>query len=124
MLNNQDATATIAVKDLRAAKAFYEGKLGLKPADSMEDQAVSYSAGSSRLLVYVSQFAGTNQATAATWAVEDVEREVEALKGRGIAFEHYQMPEATLKGDVHISGGRKAAWFKDPDGNIHAVVSR
>jgi hypothetical protein len=41
-----------------------------------------------------------------------------------VTFEHYDLPNMTLKGDVHVSGGMKAAWFKDPDGNILAVVSR
>jgi hypothetical protein len=32
------------------------------------------------------------------------------------------MPGMTRKGDVHIAGKRKNAWFKDPDGNILAIV--
>jgi hypothetical protein len=30
----------------------------------------------------------------------------------------------TRKGDVHIAGKSKAAWFKDPDGNILALVGQ
>ena len=33
------------------------------------------------------------------------------------------MPGTTLKGDVHVTGDHKAAWFKDPDGNIIGIVS-
>lgn len=50
---------------------------------------------------------------------------MKTLHDKGVSFEHYSdMPEATIKGDVHVMGDMKAAWFKDPDGNIHAMVSR
>ena len=48
---------------------------------------------------------------------------VKDLKAKGVAFEHYDMPGVTLKGDVHVAGKHKNAWFKDPDGNILAVIS-
>ncbi|MGH7713058.1 MAG: VOC family protein [Gemmatimonadaceae bacterium] len=126
MLAAKDATATIAVKDIERAKKFYQETLGLKPVDSEDGEAIVFEAGRSRVLVYKSQFAGTNKATAATWGVgDDIEREVQALKSKGVSFEHYDdMPNTTLKGDVHVTGDMKAAWFKDPDGNIIAMVSR
>ena len=123
MLGDYDAMATIAVKDLKAAKKFYEGKLGFKAVHTEGEEAVAYRSGKSQLLVYRSQYADTNKATAATWMVKDVEALVKELKAKGIAFEHYDMPGLTLKGDVHVAGGRKNAWFKDPDGNIIALVS-
>jgi len=123
MLGDYDAMATIAVRDLTAAKKFYEGKLGFKVVHTEGEEAVSYKSGKSQLLVYRSQYADTNKATAATWMVEDVEGLVKELKAKGIAFEHYDMPGMTVKGDVHVAGNRKNAWFKDPDGNIIALVS-
>jgi catechol-2,3-dioxygenase len=124
MLGAKDAAATIAVRDLKAARKFYEGTLGLKQVDAQEPEAVTYKSGSSSILVYRSQYAGTNKATAATWEVGgDIEKVVQALKAKGVTFEHYDMPGMTLKGDVHVADRMKAAWFKDPDGNIHALVS-
>ena len=123
MLGAKDAIATVAVKDLQAAKKFYEGSVGLKPLPTQQPEVVNYKSGNSTLLVYRSQFAGTNKATAVTWTVDDTEAEVRALKSKGVVFEHYDMPGATLKGDVHVMGDMKAAWFKDPDGNILALVS-
>ena len=124
MLGDKDATATVAVKDLEVAKEFYERTLGLKPAGSEGSEAVVYRAGRSRILVYRSKYAGTNKATAVTWSVGDgVEEVVQALKAKGVTFEHYDLPGMTRKGDVHDAGSLKAAWFKDPDGNIHAIVS-
>jgi catechol 2,3-dioxygenase-like lactoylglutathione lyase family enzyme len=124
MLGAKDAIATVAVKDLQAAKKFYEGSVGLKPLPTQQPEVVNYKSGNSTLLVYRSQFAGTNKATAVTWTVDDTEAEVRALKSKGVVFEHYDMPGATLKGDVHVMGDMKAAWFKDPDGNILAIVGR
>jgi catechol-2,3-dioxygenase len=123
MLGEKEATATIAVKDIKSASRFYEGTLGLKKLESEEPGVLSYKSGNSSVLVYESQYAGTNQATAVTWVVGDVEGEVRALKSKGVAFEHYDLPGVTRQGDVHVTGRTKAAWFKDPDGNILALVS-
>jgi extradiol dioxygenase family protein len=123
MLGDKDAVATVAVRDLAKAKKFYGDVLGLKALPSTEKEVANYKAGKTALLVYTSQFAGTNKATAVTWSVDDVESLARTLKGKGVNFEHYDMPGMTLKGDVHVAGNMKAAWFKDPDGNIHAIVS-
>ena len=83
-----------------------------------------YTSGNASVLVYQSQFAGTNKATAVTWAVPDLEGAIKDLKAKGVRFEHYDLPGVTRKGDVHGTGKTKAAWFKDPDGNILALVSQ
>ena len=124
MLGNKDAVANLAVKDLKRAKKFYEGTLGLKQIDAQGDELVVYESGSSHLNVYRSEYAGTNQATAVTWSVPDVESEVRALKEKGVSFEHYDMPGMKRNGDIHIGGDIKVAWFKDPDGNILNIASR
>ena len=124
MLGDKEVVATIAVRNLEAAKRFYEGKVGLKLADAQEEGTVSYKSGQSTVLVYESEHAGTNKATAATWVVgNEVDQLVRELKGKGVAFEHYDLPGMTRQGDVHVAGRMRAAWFKDPDGNIHALVS-
>ncbi|HEY8833419.1 MAG TPA: VOC family protein [Gemmatimonadaceae bacterium] len=66
MIGDYDALATIAVKNLSTARKFYEGKLGFKVVHTEGDQAVTFKSGKSQLLVYQSQFAGTNKATAST----------------------------------------------------------
>lgn len=127
MLTDRNVMATIAVKDVNAARRFYEGVLGLKASGGgggEGDHVVTYKLGNSSLMVYRSEYAGTNKATAATWPVgDDVEIVVEALKAKGVKFEHYDFPGTTRNGDVHIFGTIKAAWFKDPDGNIHNIVN-
>jgi catechol 2,3-dioxygenase-like lactoylglutathione lyase family enzyme len=123
MLGSTDAVANVAVKDLGVAGEFYRDKLGLKPVEE-DQEVIVFRSGHSAINVYKSDFAGTNKATAVTWAVDSVEDEVKALKARGIAFEHYDMPGMTREGDVHVGGDIKAAWFKDPDGNILGVMSK
>ena len=67
----------------------------------------------------------TSKATAATWPVgADIESLVQALKDKGVAFEHYDFPGMARQGDLHVAGGMKVAWFKDPDGNIHSLINR
>ena len=125
MLGDKDASATIAVRDMSVARKFYETTLGLKKSDSSGPEVASYKSGASRVLVYESQYAGTNKATAATWHVgDDIEGVAQALKAKGVVFEHYDFPNTTRKGDVHVFGALKAAWFKDPDGNILQMVNR
>ena len=125
MLSDNDAIATVAVKDLKAAAKFYEGKLGLKEASREGEELIGYRCGNSVLNVYRSEYAGTNKANAVTWAVgDDVEGVVRALKAKGVVFEHYDMPGMKREGDVHIGADMKVAWFKDPDGNILNIVSR
>jgi catechol 2,3-dioxygenase-like lactoylglutathione lyase family enzyme len=124
MLGDKEAMATLAVKHLETARRFYESTLGLRRVPGEEEGALVYQAGKAAILVYQSEYAGTNRATAATWTVgADVDKIVQTLKSRGVSFEHYDLPGTTRTGDVHIAGGLRLAWFKDPDGNIHALVS-
>ncbi len=124
MLADKDAAANLAVKDLKAARNFYEGTLGLKPVGQEDEDLVAYRSGVATLLVYKSQYAGTNKATAVTWTVGGkLEEIVRALKAKGVAFEHYDLPGMTRKGDIHLAPGMGVAWFKDPDGNILCLVS-
>ena len=125
MLDKFNAVSTVAVKGLNGAKAFYANKLGLKQIGAEGEEAVTYrTGGGTSLLVYRSQYAGHNDATAVTWNVEKIQDVVRELKSKGVSFEHYDMPHAKLEGDVYSFGDLHNAWFKDPDGNIHSLVSR
>jgi hypothetical protein len=96
----------------------------MKPLPSQE-RALVYQTSGGALFVYESQFAGTNKATSVTWRIGgEVESLVKELRAKGVVFEHYDMPNLTRDGDIHRSGDTKIAWFKDPDGNIHALSSR
>jgi catechol 2,3-dioxygenase-like lactoylglutathione lyase family enzyme len=124
MLRDTDAAATLAVKDLGVAARFYEGTLGLSRVAAEDNEAVVYESGDTTINVYRSSFAGTNKATAVTWTVDDVDEVVRTLKKKGVAFEHYDLPDTKREGDVHVSGDIKVAWFKDPDATILSVANR
>ncbi len=117
MLGSHTVYAILGVKDLEEAREFYEQKLGLTKIDE-NPGGITYKSGETKVFVYPSEYAGTNQSNAAWWEVDDIESVVEDLKGRGITFEHYDMEGVTREGDIHIMGPMKAAWFKDPTGNI------
>jgi len=123
MLADNDAMATIAVRDLKKARQFYEEILGLKP-DEQHEGGARYRSGNSHVFVYESQYAATNKATSATWVVPDAAEVVRALKAKGVTFEHYDLPGLTRQGDLHVAGSFKGAWLKDPDGNILHVLSQ
>jgi hypothetical protein len=85
---------------------------------------IVYKSGNSSIVVYRSEFAGTNKATCVTWAVgDDIEKIVSELKNKGVSFEHYDLPNSTINGDIHIDGSMKVAWFRDPDGNILNIIN-
>ena len=123
MLGKYEACATIAVSDLAKAKDFYENTLGLTKKDE-NPGGVLYASGQGVVFVYPSEYAGTNKATYATWSVDDVEGTVAALEDKGVSFEQYDdLPGTERQGSVHVMGDMKAAWFKDPDGNILNIVN-
>jgi catechol 2,3-dioxygenase-like lactoylglutathione lyase family enzyme len=124
VLSESDAVANLAVRDLKLARHFYEEVLGFEAVGHEGDELVVFRSGNSRFNVYRSEYAGTNRATAMTWAVGDrIEDVVEALRAKGIAFEHYDLPGLRREGDIHVADDMKVAWFKDPDGNILNVVT-
>jgi catechol 2,3-dioxygenase-like lactoylglutathione lyase family enzyme len=122
-LGDAAAIATVGVKDLKAARKFYEKTLGLEVEEARNDEVVTYASGGTRLFVYHSEFGGTNKATSVTWVCRDVDALAIDLKKRGVRFEHYDFPNMKLEGDVHVAGKMRAAWFKDPDGNVLAIVN-
>lgn len=123
MLSDFTPSATISVKNLKAVRSFYEGILGFKPIGPTLRGAQAFRVGGGTVVIYESQFAGTNQATAVTWTLgEHFDDMVKALDAKGVPFEHYELPGVVLEGHVHVvqeGGPSRVAWFKDPDRNLH-----
>lgn len=116
MLKDKDSAAIVAVKDLEKAKQFYAEVLELEQVDG-QGQVAQFKTGKTSLVVYVSEFAGTNKANAVVWGVgEEIDAIVARLIGKGVAFEHYDGMD--YADGIHRDGDYKMAWFKDPDGNI------
>ncbi len=111
---------TLPAADLDRAKAWYSQVLGLEPVEIEPMGEVWYEIGGSRFMVYASQFAGTNQATAAGLMVDDFAATSAELRARGAIFEDYDFGEDfhTVDGIMTLPNGRKGAWFRDSEGNI------
>ena len=121
MLQNAPLYSYIPAKDVARARRFYEEKLGFKPKQELADGVVYEFGKGTACFLYPTPNAGTSHASQAFWEVEDIEREVRELKTRGVKLEMYKMPEMDENG-ISTAGGAKAAWFKDTEGNIMALV--
>ncbi|HVI58867.1 MAG TPA: VOC family protein [Luteimonas sp.] len=122
MLQDHPMYAYLPASDVARARRFYEGQLGFRPGEEIAD-GVAYAFGDgTACFLYPTPNAGTSKASQAFWQVGDIRREVAELKARGVAFERYDMPGAQVDGDVYTAGGAKAAWFRDTEGNILALI--
>jgi len=122
MLQKSPMYAYIPAKDVARARRFYEDKVGLKPKQEIEGGVVYESGKGTACFLYPTPNAGTSKASQAFWQVEDIEREVGELKKRGVKFEEYDTPDIKTKDGIFTGGGAKAAWFKDTEDNILAVI--
>lgn len=119
MLKDHDSSAIVAVSDLDRARKFYTDTLGLEPERGSEQDVLTFRTGDTQLIVYKSEFAGTNKANAVVWnAGGDFDEIAVQLREQGVAFEEYPDLGMDISGGVHRSGDFKGIWFKDPDGNI------
>lgn len=122
MLQKSPMYAYIPASNVDRARKFYEQKLGFKPKLEVAGGVVYEFAEHTACFLYSTANAGTSKASQAFWQVEDVEREVAELKARGVEFEEYDLPGMKTKGGIATGGGAKAAWFRDSEGNIMAVI--
>lgn len=123
MFGDASLHATLPAADLERAKAWYADKLDLIPQEEDQASGAWYEMGGVPFLLYVSEFAGTNRATAASIAVDDFDAALAGLRGRGVVFEDLDMGEfKTEDGVLTLPDGRKAAWFKDSEGNTLAIT--
>jgi predicted enzyme related to lactoylglutathione lyase len=121
MLQNAPIYSYIPAKDVGRARKFYEETLGFKPKEATAAGVVYEFAQGTACFLYPTPNAGSSMASQAFWQVEDIEQEVAQLVARGVRFEKYDMPDMDEK-SISTAGGARAAWFKDTEGNILAVI--
>ena len=124
MLTNSPIRPTIPVVDLERAKSFYETVLGLKPVPANNDRAsgiAMFECGNGTHIELYQRNSSKADHTLATFEVSDIEGEVNALRGKGVVFEEYDMPEIKTQNGIATQGSVKAAWFKDSEGNILCI---
>lgn len=104
--------------DIDRARSFYADKMGMTPT-SVVDGDLRYESASGWFVVYPSGSAGTNQATAATWQVDDIDGAVTELKSRGVEFQDFEIEGMVMENSILTSpAGSRAAWFFDSERNI------
>jgi predicted enzyme related to lactoylglutathione lyase len=121
MLKDSPIIPYIPVSDLARARKFYSEKVGLEPK-AENNGGLTYECGGTEVFMYVSGGAGISKASQAFWAVKDLKAEVAELRARGLTFEQYDMPGMKMQDGIVESGGALAAWFKDSEGNIMALI--
>jgi catechol 2,3-dioxygenase-like lactoylglutathione lyase family enzyme len=130
MLTNSPIRPTIPVADLNRAQRFYETTLGLKPVqDNNNDDETTpgiavFECGNSTLIELYQRGPSKANHTLATFEVSNIEEEVNVLRGKGVNFEEYDMPEIKTQNGIATEGSMKAAWFKDSEGNILCIHQR
>ena len=118
MLSDAPVAPALPASDLARARAFYEQKLELSVVEENPGEVTFACGGGTVLFVYPSEFAGTNQATAAGFRVADLDAAMARMRDRGVVFEDYDLPDLKTVDHVCEFGDERAAWFKDPDGNV------
>jgi predicted enzyme related to lactoylglutathione lyase len=123
MLQDFPIRAYFPAMDLARARRFYEETLGLRDARPMAGGVAYAFADGTAAFLYPTPNAGTSRASQAFWQVRDIDALIDALRARGVVFESYpDMPGERTRSGAVVAGGAKAAWFKDTEGNILALV--
>jgi catechol 2,3-dioxygenase-like lactoylglutathione lyase family enzyme len=126
VIANARAIPLIPVANLEKAIDFYEGTLGLPLQQRVEslpqNREGRFKVGQTEFGIYESVGAGQSRSTLMAFEVDDIETTMEDMRSRGVTFEEYDLPEIKTEGGIADLGDEKGAWFKDPDGNILAVV--
>lgn len=119
MLASSKMIGFVPTKDSKAAREFYEGKLGFQFV-SDDPFALVVRAGDSMIRIAAKDFTPAPY-TVLGWEVQSIEGIVGWLKQRGVAFEKYPFVQDQELGIWTTPSGDKVAWFKDPDGNVLSV---
>ena len=122
MLEDRRCGAMLPAKDVERAKSWYADKLDMKPSFENEGGAEYKTAEGTEFWIYPSEFAGSNKATAMGFMTKSLEKDMDAMRSRGITFEDYNIPGIkTENGIAEFAPGERGCWFKDSEGNIIAM---
>lgn len=124
MLKDLSVMAVLPAKDLSRATDFYRDKLGLEPAETIEDSVLYRCANGTGFLVYQTDNAGTAKNTQIGWETDNLDRDMEELRGRGVVFEEYDFPGLKTENGVVDNEWGRGAWFLDSEGNIISLSQR
>lgn len=120
MFANTKAFSGFAVGDLDQARQFYGDTLGITTSEQ-NGLMTLHLAGGRDTLVYPKPDHVPATYTILNFVVDDIDKAVDELAGRGVQFERYEGAAQDDKG-INRGGGPYIAWFRDPAGNILAVL--
>ncbi|WP_158850836.1 VOC family protein [Saccharothrix deserti] len=123
MVQHTRVFSSFAVNDAAKAKDFYEGVLGLRVTEDENGLLSLNVSDDTWIMVYPKEDHVPATFTVLNLEVEDIDRAVDDLTGRGVRFERYEGMETDEKG-IYREWGPAIAWFTDPSGNVMAVVQR
>jgi catechol 2,3-dioxygenase-like lactoylglutathione lyase family enzyme len=118
VLASAQVTCMLPVKDLARARLFYEDALGLEPGGAKPDGKFVYHCGGTELALFPKPEGTKAEHTAISFKVDDIAAAIVELKQRGVAFDDYDLPGFKTVEHVCVLGSERAAWFRDPEGNI------
>lgn len=125
MLKDSAIMAVLPAKDINRARDFYRDKLGLESSEAMDQYGLLYRCGKGTgFLVYQTDNAGTAKNTQMSWETDNIEREMEELRSRGVVFEDYDQPGLKTENGLATDDWGKSAWFMDSEGNILNLSQR
>ena len=121
MFRDTRAFSGFSVDDIGKAKRFYGETLGLRVSEE-QGLLTLHIAGDRDTLIYPKEDHRPATYTVLNFPVDDVEATVDGLAARGVEFERYEGFDQDEKGISRSPAGPLIAWFKDPAGNILAVL--
>ena len=122
MLSAALYAAALPCSDLERAKRFYADKLGLMPADEHPGRLFYQGRGGTGFLLFDSKGMAVGSHDQMRFSVTDIHGEVRELEQRGVQFEQYEFPGFDKATSVAWVVDHSAAWFKDSEGNLLAIV--
>jgi catechol 2,3-dioxygenase-like lactoylglutathione lyase family enzyme len=118
-LTKRAVAVMLPVTDVDRARSFYTESLGLDYTGINEEGSALYALdGGTTLMLLPRPGSQPSESTAMSFEVDDIAAEIKELEDHGVVFEDYDTPELTTVDHVAVMESEKAAWFKDPDGNV------
>lgn len=117
-VTHTQVTCMLPVRDLERAREFYEKRLQLEPLGARPDGKFVYRVGGTDVALFPKPEGTKAEHTALSFRVTDIGKAIAELKARGVSFDDYDLPGFKTVEHVCVLGSEKAAWFRDPEGNI------
>jgi catechol 2,3-dioxygenase-like lactoylglutathione lyase family enzyme len=121
MLGDYPIDVVLLATDLDATRHFYRNKIGLELLNESTN-AVTFECGSNQLVITKSTVGTADEQTQAAWGVKDLDAELDALRGRGVRIEDYDLPGLKTVDGVADIGFARMAWFIDPAKNCLGIM--